>query len=92
MRGTVMTHCRDCDGQIMFVRIDNSTTGKPMPVDPFPDPDGNVYAHYSREISGLLGHVATAGEQLPDGWRVYMPHFASCPARAARPTQGKATP
>lgn len=71
--------CRDCGEGIMFVRIED--TGTPMPVDPFPDPDGNVYARHVRDHNGLLGHVARKDEQLPEGWRIYMPHFASCPSR-----------
>lgn len=74
-----MTTCRSCHTRILFVRIE--TTGRLMPVDPHPDPDGNVYARHVPDI-GHLGHVATKDEQLPDGWRIYMPHFATCPATA----------
>lgn len=76
-----MSSCRDCHQRIVFVRIEN--TGNPLPVDPFPDPDGNVYAR-RHGGAGLLGHVAHKGEQLPDGWRVYMPHHATCPSRTVR--------
>lgn len=71
--------CRACGQRIKFVRIES--TGKPMPVDPWPDPDGNVYARQTSVPGGLLGHVAVKDEQLPDGWRIYMPHFATCEAR-----------
>jgi hypothetical protein len=75
----MMARCRECDTKIMFVRIE--TTGRAMPVDPFPDPDGNVYARHTTTPGGLLGHVTKHDEPLPEGWRIYMPHFASCPMR-----------
>lgn len=82
--------CRSCDDPIMFVRIEN--TGKPMPVDPYPDPDGNVYARHTTTPGGLLGHVAHKDEELPDGWRIYMPHFATCTKRLIPPSAGAVTP
>lgn len=60
-----------------------------MPVDPYPDPDGNVYAR--RSAGQLLGHVAHDGEQLPTGWRVYMLHFATC-SNAPAPKEPEPTP
>lgn len=74
-----MSNCRDCHQAIMFVRIEDG--GKAMPVDPFPDPDGNVIARFVTPPGGLLGHVAHKGEPVPEGWRIYMPHFATCPNR-----------
>lgn len=74
-----MSSCRDCHQAIMFVRMEDG--GKALPIDPFPDPDGNVLARFVTPPGGLLGHVAHAGEPVPEGWRIYMPHFASCPAR-----------
>jgi len=70
-----MAACREkCGRSIVFVRM--TETGKNLPVDPVPDEGGNVYAH---PVHGrLFGHVRTAGEPLPDGWQIYMPHVRTC--------------
>lgn len=87
-----MAKCPSCGAPIRWCLTENDRT---MPIDPDPDPRGNVV------LTGDVGrigdkefgrgapivHVLKAGE-LPDGER-FMPHFATCPnmgdrARAAR--------
>lgn len=71
-----MNTCRNCHVGIIFVRI--TTTGNAMPIDPFPDSDGNVFA--TKSGGKLVGHVAKKGEKCPKGWQTYMPHHATCSA------------
>lgn len=69
-----MSACRECRRPIKFVHI--TTTQRPMPIDAVPDEGGNVFA---RVVGGrLAGHVKTKGEDLPEGWQIFMPHHATC--------------
>ena len=70
-----MSACsKGCGQAVVFVTM--TASKKLMPVDPVPDEGGNVYA---RLVGGrLAGHVRTKDEALPDGWRVYMPHWRTC--------------
>ena len=74
--------CRRCGYPIRFVKI--AGTGSLLPVNPAPDDDGNVLARTA--AGNLHGHVRRKGEALPDGWHIYMPHHATCPAEPRRKT------
>jgi hypothetical protein len=66
--------CDRCFATIRFVRLD---TGKPIPVDPIPQPDrGNVAAHL--EGKTLVGYVISSAKPLQAAYERYVPHFASC--------------
>lgn len=70
-----MTRCRSCQAPIRFARTKN---GKPMPLDPEPDPVGNVVI----DANGTAHVAATADQRsLAEhmGWPLYMPHHATCP-------------
>lgn len=64
--------CTRCGRQIGWVITD---TGRRMPIDPEPDPTGNVICNY--EAGVLRGHVLTKGEPRPSGV-AFLPHFATC--------------
>lgn len=65
--------CRRCEAQMLFVRLD---TGRSIPVDPIPDPTGNVAAR--RDGRGLVGHVVSKDHPVEDGQQLYRPHIAAC--------------
>jgi hypothetical protein len=68
--------CNACADPIRFVNLD---TGKAMPVNPAPGPDGNVAA---RMRGGrLVGFVITAARRPGplDRYR-FTPHYATCEA------------
>ena len=70
-----MSQCRNCHQRIVFVL--NTKTGHRMPVDPFPDEDGSVFA--MKRGGELVGWVQKKGLTRPAGWLTYMSHFATCP-------------
>lgn len=76
LRGIKMRDCRDCAGPIRFVKLDNGTA---LPVDPMPNPDGNVCAQ--RVAGRLIGYV-TSHDHGPDPRLLrMMPHAATCENR-----------
>jgi len=64
-----MSRCTSCDGRILWAR---TPKGKLIPLDPLPDPRGNMV------LEGTTARVATAADFPLDGPR-YMPHWATCP-------------
>lgn len=68
-RGDQVSTCRSCGAQIEWVHTD---TGKRMPVDANPVPDGNVIVD---------GDRATVVAQRPLGYdgALYTSHFSTCP-------------
>lgn len=87
MRRTGPARCRECDAQIVFVKM--TYTGNKMPVDPMPAPDGNVCA---RQVGNNL-HGWVISDEHPAGgppiYKRYAAHFGTCSdrqdARAAQP-------
>lgn len=68
--------CRGCHEPIRFVRLD---TGKPIPVNPRPNPEGNVAARLS---GGRLYGFVISKDKRPgagDPFR-FRPHQATCSA------------
>lgn len=65
-----MSQCRSCSAPIIWIKT--SATGKPMPLDRDPVPDGNVV------IRDGLAVVLTA-EESPDTTRRFLSHFSTCP-------------
>lgn len=78
-----MTHAApECDGCHARIAWARTPLNKSMPIDPTPNPDGNVAAY--RDGTGRWrARVLRAGEQPAGYERRYMPHFATCPARKA---------
>lgn len=64
-----MSDCRLCNKALRWARTAN---GKPMPLDPEPNDDGNVTLNEAG-----VATVHGDGTSI-DGVR-YMPHFATCP-------------
>jgi hypothetical protein len=74
--GVPLAECRTCAEPIRFVRLD---TGKAMPVNPLPDPRGNVTA--SVIMGRLAGFVISEEHQPRPGAMRFVPHFATCEER-----------
>lgn len=84
--------CSKCGRQIAWVRTETNQKG--MPIDPDPNPAGNVSVRY--EAGKLTAHVFLRSEKRPSGTTVFMPHFATCPAqnksRPDKPVKPPAAP
>lgn len=68
--------CRACGDPIRFVKLN---TGKAMPVNPLPTPEGNVAAHLA---GGRLVGFVISRDHLPgplDPYR-FRAHYATCEA------------
>lgn len=76
--------CDRCGRPIVFVRNVLSKAETWIPVDPVPDPEGNVCAfrdQQGRRWSGLHGWPISAEHPHDPLGRIYMPHPAICPVR-----------
>lgn len=76
--------CERCGRPIVFVRNVLSKAETWIPVDPVPDPEGNVCAfrdQQGRRWSGLHGWPISAEHPHDPRGRIYMPHPAICPVR-----------
>jgi hypothetical protein len=97
--------CDSCSAPIIFIVVANNAGRKPrrMPVNPVPDPGGNVAVR----IDGTgtrIGRVLGKGQKPAGGERLYCPHFATCThperhrrfsansSRAAKPKPAAKTP
>lgn len=70
--------CRHCHRPIALVL---TVAQRRMPIDPQPDPTGNVYLAY---VDGMLvATVARKDAPVPDGV-AYRSHFTTCPALTRR--------
>ena len=71
--------CDSCDQRILFVVVLNNAGRKPkrMPLNPVPDPAGNVAVR--AEASGArIGRVLGKGQKAIPPEVLYTPHFATC--------------
>lgn len=78
--------CAVCGGPIIWARTmasESGRGGKPMPLDPEPNPAGNVAARvtgegatYVRRVCRVLGKDEDHDHRTEQR---YMPHFATCP-------------
>jgi hypothetical protein len=64
--------CRSCGAEIRWAV--SMSTGRRMPIDAEPTPDGNVLLH-----PGGGATVLAAGVPVPVGRSRYTSHFATCP-------------
>lgn len=69
--------CRSCGAEIVW-RV-NAATGRPAPIDPLPDPDGNIVL----EANGRYRVLSAAEDATGAPRRRYTSHFATCPSAAA---------
>jgi hypothetical protein len=68
--------CRHCRRRVIWAVTERT---RPIPLDPNPNPDGNV-ALSEPSPGRRLARVLTSGEQPTSVECRYMPHFATCPA------------
>lgn len=75
-----LSDCRDCGDPILFVKM---PTGRVIPVNPAPGPDGNVAA----ELIGsrLHGYVISAARPPAPRLLRYRAHAATCGSRPRKP-------
>lgn len=66
--------CRTCHGKVRWATVDPS--GKKMPLDPYPEADGNVY---TVQASPLVVRVARHRDSIPAGVKRWRAHFVTCP-------------
>ena len=87
-----MSHPAGCDKCHAPVLWALTPLNKRMPLNPAPDPGGNVAAY--RDGTGRLRCRVLRKDEQPAGYeRRYMPHFATCPACAKeRPQPAKVIP
>lgn len=77
-----LAECRDCSEPIRFVQMED--TGRAMPVNPMPNPDGNVAARLAG--GRLYGFVVSQDRRPgPTSPLRFVAHFAVCEARARAP-------
>lgn len=67
--------CEGCGAEIRFALLG---TGNRIPIDPTPDPDGNV-AVYRDADGDLRGRVVTVARPVLAYERLHHTHFATCP-------------
>lgn len=82
------SECRDCQDPIRFVKLDS---GKALPVNPAPNPEGNVAAHL---FGGrLIGFVISKDKRpgVGDPLR-FTAHHATCSAIARKKAKPKPAP
>lgn len=80
--------CRSCGAPIRWVRL---PSGKALPIDPVPVPDGTVVVHADGERAAVVSDAtmeALAIELGTEGMEAmarlrYRSHFASCPNAAS---------
>lgn len=63
-----------CRAAIRWATVHPS--GKRMPLEPYPDPDGNCIVVQDHP---LTVRVAKKNEKIPAGIKRYAPHYATCP-------------
>lgn len=77
--------CRECSAPITWA---TTAQGNQMPLDPGPDPTGNVA--YYRSQGAIFARVVTKDQPIQEHETPGMPHFATCPPRLRREAAAKA--
>ena len=90
--GRRLVTCRECGKPVVFARVSNKT-GKPpgsMPLNPDPDPGGNVAVY--KDVTGrLVARVVGKGGPCLGYEQLMMPHFATCEKRDTSLKSGSKT-
>jgi hypothetical protein len=68
--------CRGCGQEIVFARL---PSGKQIPLDPDPRPDGNVVLAVLAPGQEMQVRVLRKGEEVPELAPRYVSHFSTCP-------------
>jgi hypothetical protein len=77
--------CASCGSPVMWARTIPGKQMMPLDPKPYPDDDERATAARIPHHAGDYVRIVTAAEPLGPSERRYMPHFATCPARQARP-------
>lgn len=75
--------CSRCGATLKFVQM--AGTGKSMPVNAVPDPDGTIAARWTGE-RWAGGYTLKPGEEPKPGFKRFRTHYADC-----RPDEAKKT-
>lgn len=95
---TGLSSCRTCHEPIRFVK---TRAGKPMPVNPKPNPEnGNVAARLTSRgdlvDAEVIKQAADRRRYMINGYQIFLAHFATCPERGRTakpdPTPAPTTP
>lgn len=70
----MIAQCRSCKAPILWLR--SATSGKPMPVDAEPSPEGTILR---TGPNGELARVIRAGDAVDSSQPRYTTHWATCP-------------
>ncbi len=68
--------CKRCSAPILFALM---PTGRAMPVDPVPNPTGNVVLYRNSKSGDVTGRVVTEADPLRPGEQLRTSHFQKCP-------------
>lgn len=73
--------CRSCGAPIVW---ETTVTAKAMPIDPDPDPAGNVDVVWigGERVALVLGPADAVAAQAA-GHKLYVSHFGTCPSAGA---------
>jgi len=72
------TTCRSCRAPVRWCIT--AATGKRMPVDPDPVPDGNIFVHHIEGGTPII-EVTLSHDEVPRSVPfTYVSHFVTCPA------------
>ena len=71
--------CDSCGAAILWTL---TRTGKSMPVDEEPHPDGNVVLRRDGGKGPLIAHVLSKGDHVDVMTKLHRSHFATCPHAA----------
>ena len=71
---TETVRCHDCQQRVRWCLTEGA---RRMPVDPEPNPAGNLVRAGTLNGTPIV-HVVTKDEEVPAGEPRYMPHFATC--------------
>lgn len=75
------TTCRSCEAPLWMLKTDK---GKTMPVDPAPNPSGNLTIEYAAQMKPGDPMIPIRVHTAPDDWTGprYVSHFVTCPNAA----------
>lgn len=77
-----LSACKSCAAPIVFARLD---TGRLIPLNPLPNPAGNVAVFRAAAGRNLTAYVLSKTHPLEAGFVRAMPHAATCEAKPSKP-------
>lgn len=76
MTTPIASKCRSCGEAIYWA---TTASGKSMPVNATPEPEGNVLLTLSRSTGKLSAEVVGAEQKIEPDRRRYLSHWTTCP-------------